>query len=115
MTTHDYTRPKRCWGHDLSYTIDNKTGYLQATGWGTGVSEGDFILLTIPETGAETRYVIAEIKHYLDPIDMWKAELHYAPRQAPETINENPFASQPPLTLKEIKARRWLRWFSSRR
>lgn len=81
MKTHDYTRSKRRWGHDLTYSLVDAGGIrLKAYGWGTGINKGDYILLS---NGAdETRYQFESLSYYGNPHDMWSAVLVYAPRTA---------------------------------
>lgn len=79
--THDYG--ERGWGHD--YTWDPREGGLagHATGWGCGIQEGDYLLLKShsPDSrDGRTRYQVKSISYYLDPPDMWSAELQFAPR-----------------------------------
>lgn len=80
MTTHDYTNGKRRWGHDLAYSPIDASGLrLKASGWGRGIAEGDYILLS---NGIdETRYQFESIDYYANPNDMWSATLKFAPRQ----------------------------------
>ncbi|WP_409311416.1 hypothetical protein [Pectobacterium sp. B1J-3] len=79
--THDYTRENRYWGHDLSFKLMDPEGMrLNATGWGTGINQGDFISLS--NKGDVTRYKFETISYYHDPSDMWTAVLLFAPRQA---------------------------------
>lgn len=75
--THDYTQ--RGWGHDyaINRVIDGGT-VLRASGWGSGISEGDFLIL--PNGEATTRYRVESIEYYRDPPDMWSADLWFAPR-----------------------------------
>jgi hypothetical protein len=81
--THDYTRPKRRWGHDLTYSLIDAGGLrLKASGWGTGISKDDYILLS--NGSDETRYQFESISYYGNPHDMWSAMLVYAPRSAEE-------------------------------
>ncbi|MEG2376839.1 MAG: hypothetical protein RSC43_00625 [Clostridia bacterium] len=79
QVTHDYTRAKRRWGHDLTYSpVDAGGVILKASGWGLGINKGDYILLS---NGAdETRYQFDSIAYYGNPHDMWSAVLVYAPR-----------------------------------
>lgn len=80
MTTYDYTNSKRRWWHDLSYSIIDAWGLrLKASGWGLGISEGDYILLS--NGSDETRYQFESIDYYANPNDMWSATLQFAPRQ----------------------------------
>jgi hypothetical protein len=77
--THDYTR--RVWGHDFIVTQLMDDGWkLSLTGWGRGISEGDFIIL--PNARTTTRYRIASIEYCMNPTDMWNATAEFAPRLA---------------------------------
>lgn len=85
--THDYGPGTRGYGHD--YTWEPESGGLRghAIGWGTDISEGDYILLERSDgTGARllsdgrTRYRVVSISYYMDPKDMWSATLEFAPR-----------------------------------
>lgn len=81
--THDYTRPNRRWGHDLTYSLADAGGIrLKASGWGTGIRKDDYILLS--NGSDETRYQFESISYYGNPHDMWHAVLVYAPRSAEE-------------------------------
>lgn len=76
-TTHDYTR--RHWGHDYGIRKVFSGGQqLEAFGWGSGISEGDFLILQNGD--GTTRYQVAKIKYELNPRDMWFADLTFAPR-----------------------------------
>ncbi|MFN8994550.1 MAG: hypothetical protein ACK5X3_12935 [Pseudomonadota bacterium] len=75
--THDYTR--RAKGHDFTITqIFDGGMWLSITGWGLGISKGDFIIL--PDGNATARYQIASIEYYNNPPDMWRAKAEFAPR-----------------------------------
>ena len=76
--THDYTHP--VWGHDVSITTVRSNGILDVCGWGHGVREGDFLIVSHGD--GTTRYQVVWITYYDDPPDMWKAELVFAPRTA---------------------------------
>lgn len=81
--THNYTKRFRFWGHNVGYRlIKGDDERLDAWGWGEGISEGDYILLTNPANGEETRYQFEKISYHSNPSDMWEATLLYAPRQA---------------------------------
>lgn len=74
--THDYTR--RYWGHDLSWRVE-KDGTLNAAGWGTGIRDGDYLLLANGDRS--TRYQVRDIRYMHDPLDQWFATLTFAPRE----------------------------------
>jgi hypothetical protein len=77
-TTHDYTKRKRTWGHDIGYR-PLPGNRLDAHGWGYGLHTGDYILLTNGDS--TTRYQVDEIHYKPDPTDMWFATLSFAPRE----------------------------------
>lgn len=80
---HDYTRKKRGWGHDIHFRpIDPEGLRLDAGGWGRGIQEGDYILITNPDSGSDTRYQVESIEYHIDPSDQWRGVLAFAPRQA---------------------------------
>lgn len=80
--THDYTRAKRHFGHDIHWRpIDQEGQRLSAGGWGKGIKQGDFILITNPAGGAETRYQVESIECFSNPSDQWHGVLAFAPRQ----------------------------------
>lgn len=79
--THNYTNAHRYWGHDIHWRLlDSKGQRLDAGGWGGGIKQGDFLLVTNPGNGYETRYQVESIKYYADPADQWSAVLTYSPR-----------------------------------
>ena len=81
-TTHDYTKAKRRWGHDIHWsTLDNKGQRISAGGWGRGIKQGDYLLITNPGNFEETRYQVETIEYYADPADQWHGVLSFAPRQ----------------------------------
>lgn len=80
--THDYRKPRLTWGHNITYRPIDGGRLLSAQGWGRGLKEGDYILLS--NGSADTRYAIGEIDYYMDPKDMWKATLVFDPRTKPE-------------------------------
>lgn len=81
-TTHDYTSAKRHWGHDIHWRLlDDKGLRLDAGGWGKGIEQGDFILITNSATGTSSRYRVESIQYYGDPSDQWHGVLAFAPRQ----------------------------------
>lgn len=81
MKTHDYTNGKRRWGHDITWKLLDAGGIrLKASGWGSGIGPGDFVLLS---TGSDTtRYQFENIIYYPDQKDMWTGILVFAPRPA---------------------------------
>lgn len=79
--THDFTVSR--WGRAVG-TWDTDDGGVTAriTGWGRGVKQGDYILLS-HNNGDPTRYRVERIEYYNDPPDMWRAEVRFAPRFTP--------------------------------
>jgi hypothetical protein len=82
--THDYTISR--WGHDLVIMTTHEGGArIDASGWGEGISKGDYIVFLRSEagwaTGETTRYLVDKIEYKRDPADMWFAKLVFAPRK----------------------------------
>jgi hypothetical protein len=77
--THDYTKNTRGWGHDYAVIgIINKGKKIVMSGWGKGISKGDFLLL---DNGMiSTRYRVLTVFYYSDPADMWSIKAQFAPR-----------------------------------
>lgn len=80
--THDYSGPTRRIGHDYIFKPVGRGMKGNITGWGYGIRSGDFLLLQ--NRGKSTRYRVDSISYYLDPMDMWSAEVTFAPRGAGE-------------------------------
>lgn len=78
MRTHDYTKDRRGWGHDLIFKPIDGGQQADATGWGSGIEAGDFMLLS--NGNDATRYYVESVTYYRDPPDMWQAKLWFAPR-----------------------------------
>lgn len=77
--THDFTR--RYWGHDyVIYKVIDGGMQLQASGWGYGIKQGDYLLL--PNGADSTRYQVVEINYKRNPKDQWFATLAFVPRDA---------------------------------
>lgn len=74
--THDYT--VRCWGHDFAFTPIDGGMRGHVIGWGDGLRVGDYLIL--PNRAATTRYRIEAVEYYVDPNDMWSADVVFAPR-----------------------------------
>lgn len=77
-TVHNFTKQFQSRGH--SYTMTPLDGGLRAkaTGWGTGIKVGDFLLLYAPNNARGwSRYKVAAISYMSDPSDMWDAELEH--------------------------------------
>ena len=78
-STHDYT--KRYWGHDYIFKPIDGGMRGEVTGWGYGLSDGDYLLLQ--NKGGSTRYRIEQVEYIGGqggPHDMWKADVVFAPR-----------------------------------
>lgn len=69
--THDYTASTVGWGHDLVLKLRN-SGLALAQGWGVGLRDGDFIVVSSPRPAT---YTIVALEYETDPADMWKATL----------------------------------------
>lgn len=79
-TTHDYAT-RRGWGHDYTFTPIDGGQRGHAMGWGYGLKDGDYILLRDRESpNGSSRYRLEHVEYFLDPGDMWKADLAFAPR-----------------------------------
>lgn len=82
--THDFGPGRRYWGHD--YCIDKVHDggeRIQTSGWGHDgrlIQEGDYLILD-KGAGRATRYQVQKIERVMDPPDMWRADLSFAPRQ----------------------------------
>ena len=75
--THDFT--DRYYGHDYCfYPIDHGLRG-QMIGWGDDVHVGDYLILQNPPNG--TRYRVTSISYYVDPPDMWTANVEFDPRK----------------------------------
>ena len=75
--THDYTYKE--WGHSYEITsIEDEGVTITATGWGTGIKDGDYIIF---KNGNDTtRYVFDSVTYFSDPHDMWSGSLTFSPR-----------------------------------
>jgi hypothetical protein len=74
--THDFGPGHRCWGHDYTITkVIDGGQLLRVAGWRPPMAVG----LLANGTRA-TRYRIAEYEPVMDPNDMWRATLDFAPR-----------------------------------
>jgi hypothetical protein len=49
---------------------------VEAIGHGCGIEKNHIILIKGPN-GGQSPYIVREIEYYLDPSDMWKAQLEY--------------------------------------
>lgn len=79
---HDYTRRQRRWGHDIVIDKVVRGGKkIEAYGWGDGLKEGDFVLLS-NAGDATTRYRIKKIRYSTSVYDLFYATLWFAPRSA---------------------------------
>ncbi len=76
-STHDYTKSR--WGHAVEILrIINEGNQLRVVGYGSGVNNGDFLLL--PNEGSSTRYKVLKIEHKGSGTKQWFADLEFAPR-----------------------------------
>jgi hypothetical protein len=80
-TTHNYGPGHRRWGHDVTVVAVNGVS-LKATGWGSGLKSGDFVILpNAKNPSGVSRYRIDLVRYYQDPPDMWSAELTHSPQE----------------------------------
>ena len=78
---HDYRRDCRKWGHDYSYHPRKRGHEATMIGWGHGLEEGHYFLLTSPESSNRCSiYRIESVSYYADPRDMWTAEVRWCER-----------------------------------
>ena len=77
IKTHDYTA--RGFGHDYTYEPHNNGLEAEMSGWGQGISAGDFLLLQNKDKS--TRYQVVTIRYCPDPNDMWFAKVKFSPRR----------------------------------
>lgn len=77
--THDYTY--RIWGHNYSVIAIKDGGHeLRLAGWGSGICDGDFVILK--NNDSTSRYYLETVEYQRDPLDMWFADAWFAPRPA---------------------------------
>lgn len=82
--THDYGPGRRGWGHDYAFTPQDGGIRASMSGWGHGISEGDYLLLESSKAAdGRARYRVDRIEYCRDPQDMWFAEVSFAPRPYP--------------------------------
>lgn len=74
--TYDYT--KRYIGHDFIFHPQDAGLKGHMYGWGLGLVNSDYLIL--PNGIDNTRYQIKSISYFLDPSDMWTADVIFAPR-----------------------------------
>ncbi|EOG5418654.1 hypothetical protein ACLE0S_000372 [Cronobacter malonaticus] len=80
MKTHDFTKPAQRWGHSIGYQLETPDGHrLKAHGWGGGISDGDYLILT--NGGSTTRYQVEGIRYMWNVHDQFFCTLVYAPRK----------------------------------
>lgn len=65
-------------GWSLGWEVENPGGNLRAYGWGFGISEGDYFILSNGDD--TTRYRVENIRYMFDPPDQWFAVLVFDPR-----------------------------------
>lgn len=78
---HDYTL--RGPGHDYNFNPRNDGLEASMIGWGRGIKDGDYLILA-HQDGDTTRYRVKSINYFMDPRDMWKADVEFAPRSREE-------------------------------
>jgi len=84
MTVHDFTRPHRCWGHDIAYTVKEDGQRLEGSLWTSQarLATGDQLILTNGE--ATTRYLVTCVRWCRDPDDMYFFVAVFDPRKEDE-------------------------------
>ena len=79
VATHDFSSKRWGWNYNITSIRDEGLN-ISICGWGVGISNGDFLILT---NGSDTtRYRVQSIDYYRDPHDMWVAEASFSPREA---------------------------------
>ena len=74
MKTHSFIN--RGWGHDFSIlTIIEKGQKLKISGWRSGITKGDTLLL--PNGADRATYRVEVIRYQRDPRDQFFADLTY--------------------------------------
>lgn len=75
--THDYSCPS--WGRSVEVLSVSDSGMTaKVLGFGTGVKEGDFLILPNGNDGT-TRYRVKKLRHKR-PADCWAADIEFQPR-----------------------------------
>tara|TARA_B100001029_G_scaffold176974_1_gene180788 strand:- start:715 stop:951 length:237 start_codon:yes stop_codon:yes gene_type:complete len=75
--THDLS--EKSWGRNYNIMeIHEKGMRVDLVGWASGIKNGDYLLLK--QGLGTTRYLVDSIRYCGDPIDMWFAEVSFAPR-----------------------------------
>ena len=106
---HDYTDRRRCWGHDYALTPNADPTTARISGWGSGLREGDFLLLTHPETRIIVVYQLTEADYYSkpgDPGDQWHGRARFIP--ATSELGQRVRHAGMQDTIKHVD-REWLR------
>lgn len=76
--TYDYRN--MFWGHSIQAWHSKDEGiHVSCFIFGHGFRVGDYILRSHPE-GGEARYQIDTLDQKMNPKDMWKVEMTFAPR-----------------------------------
>lgn len=83
---HDYRDEICTWGHSITYTPYDDHSPFTALGFGRGISEGDYLLLSNKDS--TTRYKVASISYFHNVTDQWAALLVFAPRTDEERAQE---------------------------
>ncbi|EOI5715321.1 hypothetical protein ACMS0D_001591 [Cronobacter turicensis] len=78
MKTHDFTKPSQRWGHSIGYQLETPDGIrLKAYGWGGGISDGDYLILTNGDS--TSRYQVEGIRYMDNVNDQFLCTLVYSP------------------------------------
>lgn len=81
--THDFTKSNQGRGHSIGWRLATPDGHrLSAYGWGSGLENGDYLLLSNGPNVA--RYQVTDLDYMVDPKDQFFCTLVYAPRQRGE-------------------------------
>ena len=75
---HDYRAPTRGWGHDYHLNPDPDPNTTRIGGWGTGLTAGDYLLLSHPD-GGEAFYAITDLEYTSNVLDQWFGRAVFLP------------------------------------
>jgi len=92
---HDYRDHTRRFGHDYNFDPVNGGRMAKINGWGDGIEEGDFLVLSHPDGGLAS-YQIDSIKYARDPKDQWFARATWRPGVVGVNAKTGEIESRPP-------------------
>lgn len=72
--THD------CGSNYSTFSIQEGGQVIVLSGFGYGIQEGDYLILTQGVKRETTRYKVEKIEYKRDPADLWFATARFAPR-----------------------------------